>query len=96
MKLFPLVVAALAMSACATAPAIATQSTNNKEISIERLFDQDGCTVYRFHDGNYPTPRYFARCQTASASVSWQEGRGKNCVTDQMIATTARSPERLR
>lgn len=29
---------------------------------VERLFDYEGCTVYRFRDPRYPRFGYFARC----------------------------------
>ncbi len=35
--------------------------------SVERLFTQDGCTVYRFRDGG--RYRYFTNCR---GSTSWR------------------------
>lgn len=41
---------------------------------VSRLFEVDGCRVYRFVDaGNY---RYFTNC---SGSTEWKESCGKNC-----------------
>lgn len=40
--------------------------SSNHNFDVEKLFDVDGCTVYRFTDGR---SHYFARCER-SVSVS--------------------------
>jgi len=44
------------------------------DFKVDRLFQVDGCTVYRFHDGG--RPRYFTNC---AGSTQWEESCGKNC-----------------
>ena len=76
-----LVVAALALSC--ERKAERTSPTSNAEFQIERLFTHDGCTVYRFADGNY---RYFVKCAAGErATVEWQEPCGKGCTRDVQI-----------
>ncbi len=73
------------LSGC-LAPSLDTRPTNNGRIPVEKLFDYDGCTVYRFFDG---PPRYFAKCGGAqSASTSWDESCGKNCVRPNDLPTS--------
>ena len=68
-----LVSVALILSGCLKDP-VSKSETNNPNITVETLFDYDGCRVYRFLDnGNY---RYFARCGS-SVSTSWNEQRRK-------------------
>jgi len=68
--------AILFLTACAKAPTGPT--TPIGEFKVEKLFDIDGCTVYRFlDDGRY---RYFTKCQLSS-SVSAVVG-GKHKFTD--------------
>ncbi|MHB8419164.1 MAG: hypothetical protein ACYDCL_13900 [Myxococcales bacterium] len=53
------------LSGCAlSVRPIATRPSDNPQIVLEKLFDLDGCAVYRFYDG--PLPRYFSKC-TAGA-----------------------------
>lgn len=59
---------------------ISVQSTNNSNIAVEVLFQHDGCTVYRFDDGN---PHYYVRCphsESVSVMDEHTESCGKNCV----------------
>lgn len=51
--------------------AIGIDPTNNAAVNVERLFDHDGCTVYRFHD--YGHPRYYVRCRDQPARTEWTE-----------------------
>ncbi|WEM34458.1 DUF4884 domain-containing protein [Xanthomonas phage X1] len=46
-------------------------------IQVEKLFVKDGCTVYRFLDGNIRYV-YYADC-SKSATVSYSENCGKSC-----------------
>lgn len=79
------------LSGCAVTPALTTSPTNNTAVTVEKLFDHEGCSVYRFRDGG--VPRYFAKCQsTATASTAWDESCGKNCVRAQGVTTTMVPP----
>ena len=57
------------LAGCARGP-VATAATDNAQIKVERLFDHDGCTVYRFWDSG---PRYFVKCRDGSARTEWSE-----------------------
>jgi hypothetical protein len=74
----------LSLTACIAAP-IASSPTNNADIEVEQLFTHDGCAVYRFRDGGY---HYYVRCNTGTAQTMTPKGCGKNCVRDEVIATT--------
>lgn len=41
-------------------PAIETTATDNAKINVDKLFTNDGCTVYRFYDNDYD--HYYANC----------------------------------
>lgn len=69
----------LLLSACSGKAESAAQSTNG-EFQVERLFDADGCTVYRFWDGRHR--RYFSKCQGATSQTNWQESCGKSCTRE--------------
>lgn len=45
-----------------------------KTYQVDKLFEVDGCRVYRFEDGGHS--RYFTNC---SGATQWHEGCGKNC-----------------
>lgn len=69
--------------ACSKQP-LSTESTNNADISVERLFDIDGCRVYRFMD--YGDPHYFVRCgNVVTTSSSHPCDKNKTC--DENIET---------
>jgi len=74
MKTTLLIAAALLMG-CGERPVSSSQS-NNPRIQVDKLFDHDGCTVYRFDDAG--RSRYFTKCATTS-NTSWTESCGKNC-----------------
>lgn len=61
---------ALLLAGCGE-KAIGIDPTNNAFVNVERLFDHDGCTVYRFHD--YGHPRYYVRCRDQPARTEWTE-----------------------
>ena len=69
--------AALAMVAGCEKPAEAVAPAG-ENFTVVRLFTHEGCTVFRFLDGN--RRRYFARCDgiAAQATPTWQESCGKN------------------
>jgi hypothetical protein len=57
----------VALLAGCSADPIGTTQTDNAQIKVERLFDHEGCTVYRFYDNG---ARYFVKCG-ASSRVEW-------------------------
>lgn len=61
---------AVALAACVEEP-ISTESTNNPDIPVQKLFEYDDCTVYRFWDDGR---KYFVKCKSsASAQAMWSE-----------------------
>lgn len=85
-------VLALALVGC-SAKSVETSDTNNAEIRVDRLFDHDGCTVYRFMD--FGAPRYFAKCRDGSSRTEWSESVpcGKTtCIRPHAIQTNLVKP----
>lgn len=66
----PLALVAACLLAGCGADAVSTAPTDNAQIKVERLFDHDGCTVYRFNDGG---TRYFVKCRDGSTRTEWSE-----------------------
>lgn len=64
-----LLLVACLLAACSRDP-VATTATDNAQIKVERLFDHDGCTVYRFYDAG---TRYFVKCRDGSTRTEWSE-----------------------
>jgi hypothetical protein len=77
--LAPFVVLCIAI-ACSK-PAEESHSTTNSKIPVEKLFEYDGCTVYRFRDGDL---QYFVKCKNGEHSTNsvHTENCGKNCTRD--------------
>jgi hypothetical protein len=73
-------IAAVALAACGADP-VGVNSSSNPEIKVERLFDHEGCTMYRFHD--FGSARYYVRCNASPSNVEWDERRycGKTTCT---------------
>lgn len=61
--------AAVVLAGCGEKP-VSTAPTDNAAIKVERLFDHDGCTVYRFYDAG---TRYFVKCRDGSTRTEWSE-----------------------
>jgi hypothetical protein len=81
-----LLILAMLVAGCGEpAPALVSRQTDNQHFKVDKLFTQDGCTVYRFTDGGYR--RYFARCEAATSSVQWSENCGKNCTRPGEVPT---------
>lgn len=85
MKRLIAVLACMTIGACVKS-SIGRESTNNKDIAISKLFDKDGCTMYRFYDMEY---RYFVICPTGheattSGEFSRQSGKTTETVPDQI------------
>ena len=57
-----------------TAKPIKTNQTENKEITIDFLFEHEGIKMYRFSDGGYY--RYF----TNKGACQWSETHGKHSI----------------
>jgi hypothetical protein len=55
----------------------------NKEFEVEKLFEHDGCKVYRFYDGGWQ--RYYTNC---SGSTQWTQSCGKSCTSQEGVTGT--------
>lgn len=60
---------AVLLVSCSKEP-ISVSTTDNSEIKVERLFEHDGCVVYRFFDSDY---RYFVKCRDGRSDMQWSE-----------------------
>lgn len=72
MKFIPLILLAL-LAGCQKDP---ESSRGVGAFRIERLFEVDGCTVYRFYDDRTV---YFTKCDGAKSNTAYSESCGKNC-----------------
>jgi hypothetical protein len=85
MKRLIILAMAIAASACTKQAMESSKPSGNSEFTVDKLFTQDGCTVYRFFDaGNH---RYFVKCTSGDARTEWREGCGKNCSRQAEIPT---------
>lgn len=77
------VLVALCLSACIErGPAKSTSVADSYE--VERMFDHDGCAVFRFRDtGRY---HYFVRCGSEQGTMQ-HVSCGKNCVRPEDVPT---------
>lgn len=48
--------------------ALEHSTTNNQQILVEKLFDHEGCTAYRFWDRGY---KYYVHCTEGKAKTQW-------------------------
>lgn len=64
--------------------ALSSKQTDNPNFNVEKLFSEDGCTVYRFYDAGI---HYFSKCENNS-SVSAKHSCGKNCSKEERINTS--------
>lgn len=62
--------------------ALKTDSTNNKDIQVEFLFEYEGCRNYRFNDGGHII--HYTNCTATSKHVSC----GKGCIKEETVNTT--------
>lgn len=86
MKRILLIASILALAGCSADP-VGQSYTDNPDITVETLFTHEGCTIYRFRDGN---KHYYAKCSGSTDTVgSHTESCGKNCVhtVDENIPT---------
>lgn len=84
--LFGMISAGVMLASCAQAPNSTTQTTNSL-VPVDRLFNIDGCTVYRFDDaGHY---HYFTKCANSQhVETSSDEYCGKGCTRQDNITTS--------
>lgn len=76
--------AALMLAACQR-PAIESSTAQNGA-KVEKLFEHEGCTAYRFDDARTV---YYVRC-SAETSTSYSYSCGKNCTRSDLIVTENR------
>jgi hypothetical protein len=87
MKTLALILGLLMLVGC-TADPVSSTKTNNKNITVDFLFEHEGCKVYRFDDGSGQTV-YYANCGPQSTSeTSWQHSCGKNCTKHETVPTS--------
>lgn len=83
MRYIILLFAVFAM-ACKATP-VETKSTNNSEISVSKLFDHEGCAVYRFKDNGHL--HYYVKCNNGDAQTMTTQNCGKSCSYQDNIIT---------
>jgi hypothetical protein len=78
------IAAVLVLSACHKP---AEDMIQTKHYEVERLFDIDGCNVYRFFDSGY---KYVVTCPNGMARTNWDETRttGKTTTTEEHEVNT--------
>lgn len=71
-----IIAALLVLSVVACAEKIPAQEVTvvQQNYQVDKLFEVDGCRVYRFRDNGYN--RYFTNCP---GSTQWNESCGKGC-----------------
>lgn len=53
-------------------------ATDNSAVTLDLLFERDGCAVYRFKDAGHYV--YFVRCgDVTTLNWRWSESCGKGC-----------------
>ena len=79
-------VVALSPLACGcVAASLEEHPTNNPDIVVERIADHDGCTIYRFRDGQY---HWYVRCHGDRATATLTpRSCGKGCKRDEVVTT---------
>lgn len=86
-----LVLAVLLAAACNPAPPMSRAGSDNVAVVVETLFTHDGCTIYRFKDGDLEDYHYYAVCdkpaRVAVESMRWvPRGKARARVNDVMVA----------
>ena len=85
MKRLIILALAVAVSACTKQAMESSKPSGNPEFTVDKLFTQDGCTVYRFIDVGYP--RYFVKCTSGDARTEWRENCGDGRFRQEEIPT---------
>lgn len=87
-----IVLAAVALTACANEP-VSKAETNNPSVSVDMLVTIEGCHVYRFYDtGRYHYTTICPDGRSARVSSAWSEQQGKTVVTEYEELDTVRKP----
>ncbi|NTF17991.1 DUF4884 domain-containing protein [Agrobacterium rubi] len=73
-----LALGAVALSGCARDP-METSRTDNPAIVVERLFEHEGCIMYRFMDGGSYV--YYSNCQGSTQSRQGKHGKSQVSTT---------------
>lgn len=68
----------LALSGCARDP-IETSRTDNPEIAVHKLFEHEGCSMYRFKDAG--TYVYYSNCTGSTQSRYGKHGKNQVSTT---------------
>lgn len=85
MKILVATAFAIWMTGCSGA-ALEISQTTNKDYKLEKLFEAEGCVVYRFFDGNAV---YFTTCSGRTQSEhAVSNGKITYNVMDQTISET--------
>lgn len=84
LTIFAILATCLALTACKQEREPETTIHTGNGYRVSKLFTHEGCTVYRFYDGN---DRYFTKCESQTSATNWQESCGKNCTRAQSIST---------
>lgn len=77
-KIIAFAAVTLVLAGCARDP-VETSRTDNPQINVSKLFEHDGCSVYRFNDGDKYV--YYSNCRGST-----QTSRGK--YGDMNVTTT--------
>ena len=81
-----LLAAALALLALGCSrPGEVLTNTTNPEFKVERLFEHEGCQVYRFWDNRAV---YYVVCDSVKSQASWVESCGRGCTRQMTTPTT--------
>lgn len=71
---YAIILSMLLLAGCQKNPESTTHVGN--DFKVQKLFEVDGCTVYRFHDDRTV---YFTKCDGVRSNTSYTESCGKGC-----------------
>ena len=74
MKYTIVLLSLLALAGCQKNPESTAHVGN--DFKVAKLFEYDGCTVYRFYDDRTV---YFTRCEGNKPTTAYSESCGKGC-----------------
>ena len=77
----------LILAACGNDP-VSTSSTDNPNVPVSKMFEFEGCKVYRFKDAGAFV--YYSNCP-GSTTAFHSESCGKGCTKEVPIGVTTRS-----
>ncbi len=80
---YTLLLALALLAGCNTEDPVSTNQTDNVKFRVDKLFTNEGCTIYRFTDGGYD--HYYANCPGATAMED--HGCGKGCTRHEGVPT---------